>query len=229
VPGPVRSGLHNFLSNLTEPVVFVNFLLQGKPGKAFETLGRFTVNTTVGVAGLVDVAKKKPFNLPHRNNGFADTLGFYGVGPGPYFFLPIIGPTTLRDLFGWGLDKAFLPTLAGAPFSSPAYAIGSGTVKSLDDRVEFDAKLREFRASDDPYVAERKYYLAQRKAEIEALHGRKAEAPAPTPTPETAPVQSPAVDGIPAASQPVTPAPSEPVPALPPAPSSTEAPSPPQT
>src|SRR3546814_5937005 len=68
------------------PVNFLNFLLQFKIGKAAETLGRFVVNTTFGVGGLVDVAKTKPFNLPYRRNGFANTLGFYGVEPGPYFY-----------------------------------------------------------------------------------------------------------------------------------------------
>src|SRR3546814_2446438 len=91
-------GLGNALRNISEPVNFLNFLLQFKIGKAAETLGRFVVNTTFGVGGLVDVAKTKPFNLPYRRNGFANTLGFYGVEPGPYFYLPLVGPTTLRDM-----------------------------------------------------------------------------------------------------------------------------------
>ncbi|MFM2301393.1 MAG: hypothetical protein RLZZ84_1129 [Pseudomonadota bacterium] len=174
LPGPVRTGLRNVLANLTEPVVFANFMLQLKPGKAFETVGRFAVNSSVGLAGLIDVAKAKPFNLPRRRNGFANTLGYYGVGPGPYFFVPIIGPTTARDLFGWVLDKSFLPTFAGTPFSNPTFALATGTVKSLDDRVEFDTQIEAFRDTGDAYTAEREYYLAQRKAEIEALHGRQA-------------------------------------------------------
>src|SRR3546814_6026547 len=89
---PVRDGLGNALRNISEPVNFLNFLLQFKIGKAAETLGRFVVNTTFGVGGLVDVAKTKPFNLPYRRNGFANTLGFYGVEPGPYFYLPLVGP-----------------------------------------------------------------------------------------------------------------------------------------
>ena len=183
LPKPIRSGLHNFLANLTKPVVFANFLLQGKPGKAFETVGRFAVNSTIGVAGLIDVAKSKPFRLPRRVNGFANTLGFYGIGPGPYLYLPIIGPSSARDLFGWVLDKSFLPSFAGKPFSDPAYALGTGTVKSLDDRVEFDAMIRCFRDTGDPYGAERDYYLARRKAEIDGLHTRDAGRPAPITTP----------------------------------------------
>src|SRR3546814_2444079 len=64
------------------------YMLQFKPGKAMETAGRFTINTTLGVAGLFDVAKRKPFFLPYRPNGLANVLGYYGVGPGPYMYLP---------------------------------------------------------------------------------------------------------------------------------------------
>lgn len=172
LPDPVRSGLRNFLRNLTEPVNFVNFTLQLKPGKAAETLGRFVVNSTVGVAGLIDVARSKSINLPYRANGFANTLGYYGVGAGPYLFLPVIGPSSARDLFGWVLDKSLLPATAGEPFANSAYALGSGVVKSLDDRVELDEKFKEFHATGDAYVAEREWYLAKRHDEIEALHGR---------------------------------------------------------
>lgn len=172
VPSPARSGLRNFLRNLTEPINFANFLLQAKPGKAFETMGRFAINSTVGIGGLVDVARAKPINLPYRANGFANTLGFYGIGPGPYMFLPVIGPTTARDLFGWVIDKSFLPTLAGAPFNRPVFAMSTGVIKAVDDRVELNGEITAFRASTDPYVAEREWYLAKRRDEIAALHGR---------------------------------------------------------
>src|SRR3546814_15898327 len=83
VPEPVRDGLGNALRNLSEPVNFLNFLLQFKIGKAAETLGSFAVNPTFGVGGLFDVAKTQPFNLPSARNGFANTLGFSGVVTGP--------------------------------------------------------------------------------------------------------------------------------------------------
>ena len=173
LPAPIRSGLRNFLRNLTEPVVFLNFLLQGKPGKAAETLGRFAINSTVGLGGLVDVAKDKPFHLPHRENGFANTLGYYGVGPGPYLFVPLIGPTTVRDLFGFGVDRSLLPLAVGKPFTEPVWVLGSGTIKSLDDRVQLDCELQAQRQTSNPYNTAREYYLERRKADIEALHGRK--------------------------------------------------------
>ena len=173
IPKPVRSGIHNFLNNLDEPIVFVNFLLQLKPGKAAETLGRFAINSTVGVGGLIDVAKKKPFNLPRRSNGLADTLGYYGVGPGPYFFLPLIGPTTLRDMAGRIVDLSLVPTVAGKPFNDPIFALGKGTISSLDERVENDEQIRKARESADPYTTSREYYLQKRREEIAALHSKK--------------------------------------------------------
>lgn len=198
LPRPIRKGLHNFLFNIGEPVVAVNFLLQLKPGKALETVGRFAINSTIGLAGVLDVAKKKPFNLPHRVNGFGYTLGYYGVKPGAYLYLPLIGATTVRDLSGRLMDLAFLPVVVGAPFNDPYYTLPSGIIYGLDDRVAFDAKLKEFRNGDrDPYSALREYYLTKRQAEIDELKGKKpvietpAVVPTVEPTPQPDPVTSP--------------------------------------
>jgi phospholipid-binding lipoprotein MlaA len=172
MPRPIRSGLRNFLKNLSEPIVFLNFMLQLKPGKAAETVGRFAINTTLGAAGLIDVAKRQPFNLPYRRNGFANTLGYYGVKPGPYFYLPLIGSTTLRDFIGNRLDLLILPTVLGRRFNRPKFLIPVAVIGELDHRIEFDDELKEIRATGDPYVAARTYYLQKRQAEIDALHGR---------------------------------------------------------
>lgn len=176
VPRPVRKGLHNLLNNLDEPIVFVNFLLQLKPGKAAETLGRFTINSTLGVAGLFDVAKKKPFRLPRRSNGLADTLGYYGIGPGPYLFLPLIGSTTVRDGLGRIIDLSLVPTIVGKPFNDPTFALAKGALSSLDERAEFDADLKKLRTAPDPYSAQRAYYLQRRQAEIDVLRGKRDNA-----------------------------------------------------
>lgn len=201
VPGPVRSGLRNFFNNLQEPVVFLNYLLQIKPGKAAETLGRFTINSTIGVAGLVDVAKKRPFKLPRRPNGFGYTLGYYGVKPGPYMYLPLIGPTTARDLFGRWVDLLVLPFAVGKPFNDPLYSISTVVVRSLDERAEADEQLRKLREeSADPYVDIRKAYLQNRQAEIDALHGRQGIVINPTPGvfgPAPAPVTDPVLTAPP--------------------------------
>ncbi|MCB2050131.1 MAG: VacJ family lipoprotein [Novosphingobium sp.] len=176
LPKPVRDGVHNALNNLDEPVVFLNFLLQFKIGKAFETLGRFAINSTLGLAGLIDIAKREPFYLPRRKNGFGYTLGYYGVDTGPYFYLPLIGPTTLRDVFGRITDLSVLPVAAGKPFSDPVYALGKGTLSSLDDRVEMDDVIIRIQDSVDPYATMREYYLTKRAAEIDVLKGKRDNA-----------------------------------------------------
>lgn len=172
LPKPVRRGLRNFFRNLLEPVNFLNYMLQLKPGKAAETLGRFTINSTVGVAGLIDVAKKKPFNLPYRRNGLANTLGYYGVGPGPFLMVPLVGATTLRDLLGGLIDQSVVPLAVGAPFDTPYYAVPAYTVNSLEFRIEFDEKLTQINDSVEPYTAMREVYLCQREADIAALKNR---------------------------------------------------------
>lgn len=190
VPRPVRMGLRNFLRNLTEPIVALNFLLQLKPGKAAETVGRFAINTTIGVGGLIDVAKNKPFNLPYRRNGFAYTMGYYGIGPGPYMFLPLVGPTTLRDVVGLTLDRFLLPVAVGGPLRNPGYVYGSFVIRSLDERVANDELFKRIREETNPYASYRELYLKSRQAEIDALKGKadyqkegSVKLPTLTPTP----------------------------------------------
>ena len=173
LPKPARSGLRNFLNNLGEPIVFLNYLLQLKPGKAFETLGRFAINSTIGIGGLIDVAKDEPFYLPHRRNGFANTLGFYGIDSGSYLYLPIVGATTVRDLVGDGLDLLLLPTAVGSPFNRVEYTAPAGVLRALDRRIELDDQITEIQEeSNDPYVAQRDFYLNARQMEIDVLKGR---------------------------------------------------------
>ena len=169
VPSPIRFGLRNALYNLQGPVIAINFFLQIKPGKGMETLGRFAINSTIGGAGLFDIAKRRPFNLPCRPNGFADTLGYYGVKPGPYLYLPVIGATTLRDLFGTGVDQLVLPTVVGKPFNQLLYSVPRYLVRELDQRAGFEEELRKMRASSDFYTARREFYLRTRQAEIDGL------------------------------------------------------------
>jgi phospholipid-binding lipoprotein MlaA len=184
VPLQGRHGVRNFLSNLAEPVVFINFLLQAKLGKAAETAGRFAINSTVGAAGLIDIAKRKPFNLPKRSNGFANTLGFYGVKPGAFLFLPIVGPTTLRDLVGLGLDRLMVPLAVGKPLNQSYYTIPSGVLTSLDQRAESDEQLAKLNdETGNAYVATRRSYLQRRQAEIDLLRGMKRDGQNPLTVP----------------------------------------------
>lgn len=177
LPEPIRDGLGNVVRNLGEPSNALNFLLQGKIGKAFETLGRLAINSTLGIGGLIDVAGKPGIGLPYRRNGFANTAGFYGVGPGPYLYLPVTGATSVRDLIGNTLDQLLLPTVVGAPFNGPEYGVTYFVVNGLDIRLEVDAELADIRASDDPYGTRRDTYLARREREIAALKGETIPEP----------------------------------------------------
>ena len=102
VPKPIRKGISNFYNNFSEIPTFVNSLLQLKPGKAVNALGRFVVNSTVGVLGVADVAKNMGMKRDPETMG--DTLGHYGVGTGPYLVLPMFGPNNIRDAIGTGID-----------------------------------------------------------------------------------------------------------------------------
>jgi len=174
IPEPIRDGVRNFLSNLGEPINFLHSLLQLKPKKAIKTLGRFAINTTLGIGGVFDQASKEPFNIERQPNGLANTLGYYGVGPGPYLYLPLIGSTTVRDLIGRVADLSLLPAVVGKPLNDPYYAIPAGTIKSLNDRLEVDDQIDAIREKcGDPYAASRDIYLLKREAEINALRGRE--------------------------------------------------------
>lgn len=181
LPEPIRDGLGNVVRNLGEPSNALNFLLQGKVGKAFETLGRLAINSTLGVGGLIDIAGKPGIGLPYRRNGFANTMGFYGAGPGAYLYLPVTGATTVRDLLGSTLDQALLPFAIGKPFDQPEYAVTYFLVNGLDQRLAFDEELAEIEASDDPYGMRRDTYLEQRRRDIAALKGEVIEDEVPAP------------------------------------------------
>jgi phospholipid-binding lipoprotein MlaA len=209
VPKPLRSGIRNFLSNLTEPIVFLNDLLQLKPGRAIRTFGRFIFNSTLGLGGVLDIAKLPGLKLPHRDNGFGDTLGYYGVKPGPYLFLPFVGPTDLRDLFGGQADGLVLPLAVGHPFDQLKYQIPKGVVSGLDQRAEADQDLQAlFGSAVDPYATLRSVYLQDRAGEIRALHGKAVvEAQSPLDTSLSDPLADPLADpgGAPARPDATTP------------------------
>jgi len=180
IPSPVRGGVRHFFSNLGEPVVFVNFVLQFKLHSAARTAVRFIINSTIGVAGLVDVAKGSAFELPHLPNGFGDTLGYYGVKSGPYLFLPLVGPTDFRDLLGSQADGFFLPVVVGRPFDRLEYAIPKAVLTGLDARAEYDADLKALLDDAlDPYATLRSVYLQDRAGEIAALKGASADVSMP--------------------------------------------------
>src|SRR5580704_5727354 len=94
----LRQGIHNFTNNVGEPVVFANDVLQGNVKRAWNTTQRFAVNTTIGIVGFVDVADT--WGRPHHYADLGQTLGVWGIAPGPAVQIPVLGPSNLRDAFG---------------------------------------------------------------------------------------------------------------------------------
>ncbi|MBF0201511.1 MAG: VacJ family lipoprotein [Desulfamplus sp.] len=103
LPDPVEQCISNFYNNVGEVYTFFNAVFQGREQKAVETLYRFTINSTVGLAGLFDLASMH--GVTRHNEDLGQTLGYYGVPPGPYLMLPILGPSNLRDALGGGAES----------------------------------------------------------------------------------------------------------------------------
>jgi len=164
-PSFARDGLHNFLTNLNKPITFGNDLLQGEPVRASETLERFTVNSTFGIAGLIDVATR--LSIPDHSEDFGQTLGVWGAPEGPYLVIPFIGPDPPRDAAGDVVD-IFMDPLTYIKFhgSDTWYAVRSGT-SLLDLRAQnVDTVEQIERSSIDFYATTRSLYRQYRNSEI---------------------------------------------------------------
>lgn len=106
-PEFARDGVRNFMNNLNSPVIFTNDLLQGEGDRAGDTFLRFGINSTIGIGGLFDVAKE--LGHPYHDEDFGQTLAVWGVDEGPYFYFPLMGPSTARDFAGFVVDRGFDP------------------------------------------------------------------------------------------------------------------------
>lgn len=159
VPAPVNNSISNFFSNLDDVVVLVNDILQLKFEQTLSDLGRITFNTTFGLFGLFDVATH--MDLPKHNEDFGQTLGYWGVGSGPYLVLPFFGPRTLRDGIALPVDWEIDPLYQIKDDETRWGAIG---LRVIDDRASL---LRASRILDtaalDPYVFMRDAYLQRRE------------------------------------------------------------------
>jgi phospholipid-binding lipoprotein MlaA len=107
LPHEVRHGVGNVLTNLGTPIAFLNHFLQGSPSRAGTTFMRFCLNSTLGIGGIFDPAKEMGF--PCVQTTFNETLAVWGIKTGPYLFLPIIGPSSMRDVVGLGADYSINP------------------------------------------------------------------------------------------------------------------------
>lgn len=221
-PRPVRRGLSAVLSNLSEPWSAVNAFLQGKPKRGLNSLGRFVINTTIGVGGLADHATG--MGLKPTPEDFGQTLAVWGVKSSAYLVIPLLGPSTIRDGVGSGVATVADPyqialNQANLHFSEQAGVIAFTAVDTRANLIEQGADAFLDSAAD-PYATARSAFLQRRAAQIadrddevaattkggdsddaamsDALKEIDGEAPAATPAP--APAGTPLMT-------PVTPAP----------------------
>jgi len=166
LPSPARAGVRNIVGNLGEPITFVNDVLQVRPRAAGRTLVRFATNSSLGVLGLFDVAADAGY--PRHYSDFGQTLGRYGVGPGPFIFVPGLGPSSLRDLGGRVADSMADPVNHVRFEGDSVVRIARPVIVGIELREFFDLEIAELdRTATDPYVTLRSAYLQNRQSHIE--------------------------------------------------------------
>ena len=164
-PTPVRGGVKNFFSNLAFPIRFVNCLLQVKIEGAGYEMERFIINSTLGLAGFIDMADKK-FGVKAIDEDFGQTLGFYGLGNGFYINWPFLGPSSALDTVGLAGDYFLQPTYHTD--MKTKYTLSLKAYKTINDTSltlggDYEA-LKD--AALDPYVAFRDAYIQHRQNQI---------------------------------------------------------------
>lgn len=181
VPGFMQTGVNNFFYNLSDVWSSANNLMQGKGERGLSDLTRVVINSTFGLAGLIDIASDA--GLPRHSEDFGQTLGYWGVPSGPYLMLPLLGPSTLRDTAGLPLDIAADPW--GYGVSSRVRNAGV-VLRVVDQRAAvLDASNLMEAAALDRYEFIRDGFLQQRKSKVfdgegsrkEAKEARKDEVP----------------------------------------------------
>lgn len=162
VPQPMRNGVSHFYQNLRQPVTSANLLLQGHPASACKSLGRFAVNTTIGIGGLFDPATK--MRIPPYNEDFGQTLGRWGWRRSRYFLLPFFGPGTVRDRVGALTDAQLGPYKYFHPTELRVGLIG---LSMIDTRARI-LPLDELGAGiDDDYLLVREAWSQRRMHQID--------------------------------------------------------------
>ena len=164
-PAFLRDSIRNFLNNLDSPIILANDVLQGEVNRAGDTLIRVGVNSTLGLGGLVDVAKR--WGYMRHSEDFGQTLAVYGVGEGPYLFVPLVGPGNPRDVVGWIADLAFDPLTYAQWREKFLWQAGRTAVDFVDLRARNIETLDEIeRTSLDFYASVRSLYRQSRNNEI---------------------------------------------------------------
>ncbi|MEQ1607556.1 MAG: VacJ family lipoprotein [Hyphomonadaceae bacterium] len=161
---PIREGVGNLTDNLNEPLTFVNHVLQGQIPDAGATFGRFVLNTTIGIGGIFDPAAA--MGIYRTKENFGETLGKWGVQPGPYLVLPFFGSSNPRDLFGKGGDIALNPLTYPEFESDDEIRMGVAILGGLNAREGVIEAIEEVRNQIDPYTTVRRLYDRTRAQDI---------------------------------------------------------------
>ena len=165
-PEVAQQGIHNFFNNWRDLTTIINSLLQADAHKAVETTARVVWNTTLGLGGLIDVAGGL-MELPRHQEDFGQTLGVWGLGPGPYLVLPILGPSSLRDGVGTGVDFYTSGAIRQAILDLEVYQqVIWGVLDAVDTRANIDFRYFET-GSPFEYETVRLLYTTKRKMDIE--------------------------------------------------------------
>ena len=174
VPSTLRTGVNNFFDNLGTLITFFNNVLQFKFSHAMDDAGRFVVNSTFGILGLIDVASMD--NIPEHSEDFGQTLGYWGLGSGPYLVLPFIGPSSVRDATGFAVDfTAFYPVSYIDDVRTRNQVL---IVNFIDTRAQYlPASDLLDEAALDPYSFMRDAYLQRRENQVADGQAERQEDP----------------------------------------------------
>jgi phospholipid-binding lipoprotein MlaA len=189
VPSPLRSGVHNFFGNLSEVDSVINYGLQWRLKLGARSLGRFVINSTIGIGGLFDVAAK--LTLPGAPSGLSTTLAEWGMHPGPYLVIPLLGPSTLRDGLGFLGDYGISYGIDVAGLYRGNVSWGLGTVNAVDQRSNVNFR---YYSTGSPFEYEniRFLYVRKRLIEDEGLRAKNSRRRAKSTTQQENAVGEPA-------------------------------------
>lgn len=161
-PDPVRTWVRNFFSNLNDVVVLANDLLQGKWAQARDDFARVFINSSFGLLGINDIAT--PAGLEKHDEDLGQTLAVWGLGPGPYFVIPLLGPSTVRDTVGTVGDHFITPTTYIDDVSTRNELIVLRTISGRADLLDVEKVIDE--AAIDRYNFIREAYFQRRLNQI---------------------------------------------------------------
>jgi phospholipid-binding lipoprotein MlaA len=169
LPAPVRTGVKNFFANLNELPTAFNSLLQGRFKKVAISFSRFLINSTFGLLGVRDLASRNE-KLPRQNEDVGQTLGYWGLGPGPYFVMPIMGPSNVRDTVGFGGD--ILVLYVEVQMLYQAAGIENQTPLDLADLVLRGLNIRantafSYHSTGSPFEYEMVRFIYTKKRELD--------------------------------------------------------------